>query len=59
VSINAIWQKYFNLPEDSQKNNSTGKSYLNSKDDLRQALEQMEADDLTMMDGNDVILTGQ
>ena len=59
VSINAIWQKYFGMTEDQQKNNATGKSFLNSKEELRQALEQMEADDLTMMDGNDVILTCQ
>jgi hypothetical protein len=45
------------MSEQEQKNPSTGKTYLNSKEDLRNALEQMEADDLAMIDGQDVILT--
>jgi hypothetical protein len=57
VAINAIWRKYFDLPAEQQKNEQTGTSFLNSKEDLKRALEQMEADDLTMMDGDDVILT--
>ena len=57
MPINAIWKKYFALSEEEQKNPSTGKTFLNSKEDLRHALEQMEADDLAMIDGQDVILT--
>lgn len=57
VPVNAIWKKYFDLPNDKQKNGETGQAFLNSKEELKHALEQMEADDLTMMDGDDVILT--
>jgi hypothetical protein len=32
---------------------------LQSKEDLQKAMEQMEADDNVMIDGQDVILTGQ
>lgn len=57
VSIDEVWKKYFELPSESQRNGQTGKAFLNGKDELKRALEQMEADDLTMLDGNDVILT--
>ena len=57
VSIDSLWRKYFDMPDVEQKNASTGKDFLTSKEDLKRVLEQMEADDLTMLDGNDVILT--
>ena len=57
VSIDAIWRKYFAMDDASQKNNATGKDFLQSKDELKRCIEQLEADDLTMLDGNDVILT--
>lgn len=57
IPLSSIWKKYFDLPDDSQKNGETGKAFLNSKEDLKRTLDQMEADDLTMMDGDDVILT--
>lgn len=59
VPINSIWQKYFQLSDDQQKNVATSKPHLNSKEDLMRTLNQMEADDLAMLDGDDVILTGQ
>ena len=58
VAVNAIWQKYFALGDDQQRNTATGTAYLNSKEELVRVLEQMEADDLAMLDGDDVILTG-
>jgi hypothetical protein len=57
VSINEIWQKFFTMSNEQQKNSETNSVFLNSKEDLKNVLEQMEADDLTMMDGNDVVLT--
>jgi hypothetical protein len=51
-----LWQKYFALAGDHQINPATGKSYLNSKEDLKNALEHMQVDDLIMIDGEDVIL---
>ena len=57
VAVDKIWKKYFELSDDMQKNPDTGEVFLNSKDDLRKALDQMEADELTMMNGDDVILT--
>ena len=59
VEINKVWQKYFALSDEQQKNNATGKSFLNSKEDLMKAMQQMEADDNVMIEGSDVILTGQ
>ena len=58
VAINDLWQKYFSLGDDQQTNAHTGKAFLNSKEELVRALEQMEADDLAMIDGGNVILTG-
>ena len=59
VPIKQVWQKYFSLTDEQQKNNATGKVFLQSKEDLQKAMEQMEADDNVMIDGQDVILTGQ
>jgi hypothetical protein len=59
VPIKQVWQKYFALTDEQQKNNATGKPYLQSKEDLQRTLEQMEADENAMIDGADVILTGQ
>jgi hypothetical protein len=59
VPIKQVWQKYFALTDEQQKNNATGKAYLQSKDDLHRTIELMEADDNAMIDGDDVILTGQ
>ena len=59
VAVAAIWQKYFALDDAQQRNASTGKAHLNSKDELVKVLEHMETDDLCMLDGDDVILTGQ
>ena len=59
VAVAAIWQKYFALEDAQQRNASTGKAHLNSKDELVKVLEHMETDDLCMLDGDDVILTGQ
>lgn len=59
VSINSVWQKFFNLPDEQQKNPMTNRSYLNSKEELKRVMEQLEADDLTMLDGEDVILIGE
>lgn len=39
VSITAIWQKYFALADEQQKNAATGTNFLNSKEQLKQALE--------------------
>jgi hypothetical protein len=57
VSINSIWKKYFSLSSEQQRNGETGEAFLNSKEDLKKALEHMEADDLIMQNGDDVILT--
>jgi hypothetical protein len=59
VPIKDIWQKYFGLPDDQQKNAATNSAYLQSKDELIATLQQMESDDLLMIDGDHIILTGQ
>lgn len=58
MPIKQVWQKYFALTDEQQKNSATGKVFLQSKDDLQRTLEQMEADENAMIDGQDVILTG-
>jgi len=57
VNINQIWKKFFGYDAAQQKDPESGKTYLNSKEDLKNVLDQMCADDLAMMDGDDVILT--
>ena len=59
VPIKQIWQKYFALSDDQQKNQATGQPFLQSKEELTRAIEQMEADDLATVDGEEVILNGQ
>lgn len=39
VTINQIWQSYFALGDDEQKNKATGKAFLQSKDELTRAIE--------------------
>jgi len=59
VSVSQIWQKYFGLSDEQALNPKTSKRYLESKEELIEALKQMEAEDLIMMEGNDVFLTSQ
>lgn len=35
VSISSIWQRYFTMPDDQQKNVATSRAFLNSKEDLK------------------------
>ena len=58
VAIDSVWKKYFQLPDEEQVNPSTGKPHVQNKNQLRRALEQMEADDLVVIDQNDVVLIG-
>ena len=58
VSIDSVWKKYFQLPDEEQVNPNTHKPYVQNKNELRRALEQMEADDLVVIDQNDVVLLG-
>jgi hypothetical protein len=46
------------MMEEPNKRNVSGDVHLKSKADLLNVLAQMEADDLCMLDGEDVILTG-
>ena len=57
VSVTQIWQKYFNLQDSQQLNSHTGKQYLQTKDELIEALKQMEHDDIIMLEGNNVFIT--
>ena len=56
VPINHIWSKYFTMEDDQQKNPTTKKSYFQSKQELKRALEAMEADEICIIAGDDVIL---
>lgn len=52
-----IWNAYFQMDDEKTHNQQTGKHYFQSKQELFDALEQMVADDLIMIDGADVFLT--
>ena len=58
VSVASIWQKYFTMADAQQTNAATRRAYLNSKEELRRALDHMEADELIVIDGDAVVLTG-
>lgn len=57
VPIASVWQKYFNLDDEMQKNPGTSKHYFQNKQEMKRAIESMEADDLVMISGDDVIIT--
>ena len=58
IPINSVWQRYFNLDDDQQKNPGTGKPHFQNKEQMVRAIEAMEADDLVMKTGEDVFLIG-
>lgn len=58
VSLNELWAKFFRMNEEQQRNETTGEAHMNSKDEMKNILQQMEADDLCLLDGDDIILTG-
>ena len=57
VAIKDIWKKFFKLPDEQQINGTTGKTFMNSMEDLKKVLDQMEQEDFVMIDGEDVIMT--
>ena len=57
VPTKEIWQRYFKMSDDAQKNPQTGKAFLENREELLEALRQMESEDLVMVDGDDVYLT--
>ena len=57
IAINSVWQKYFNMDDEAQKNPSTNKQYFQTKQEMRRAIEAMEADDLVVIAGDDVVIT--
>ena len=57
VPISTLWQRYFKLPDAEQLNTESGAAFLNGKDELIDALQHMEAEDLVALDGDHVIVT--
>jgi len=56
VPINTVWQKFFQLDDEAQKNPQTNKVYFQSKQEMHRALESMEVDDLIVINNDDIIL---
>jgi len=59
ISLNDAWRHYFGMDQNMQTNSETNKPYLNSKEEMKNAIQQMEADDLCMLDGDQIILMNQ
>lgn len=56
IPIDAVWQKFFKLDDDAQKNPNTNKHYFQTKQELQRALQSMEADDLIVISNDDILL---
>lgn len=56
MPIVSVWQKYFNLDDEAQKNPNSNKHYFQNKQELKRAIESMEADDLVIINGDDVLI---
>ena len=52
-----MWHKYFGLEDEQQKNPATGKAHFQNKAEMRRAIEAMEADELVVVSGDDVVIT--
>ena len=51
-----MWQKFFSLEDEAQKNPQTNKPFFQNKQELYRALEAMEVDELIVINNDDIIL---
>jgi len=58
VPMDKVWKKFFLMDEKEQLNAATQKPYFESLEDIKKCCAALEEDKIAMIDGSDVILTG-